>query len=374
MQAPTAAPRTDLTTEQVVNLIEASTSLTIGRGAELLDMNLNVVEDISPDLLGGQVSRSSYANLHGTCQLAVTRELDWGSAIVRPYMTMTDGTTTARFNLGAYFTNVPKRDLEETPPTYDVAGHDILHALSFPVGEAYAVESGSTYLAAVEAILVQQGYTQYLIDQTSADIVLPTDRVWPFEDSTKWLTVVNDLLASLGYAGIWSDWDGRLRCQPYQPPRERAPEWLYAVDSATSMLSNKRSVERDYFEAPNRWVFYRSNAVDDLPPVEGNGIYTYTNQSDGDTSVDARGRVITRTEGVDVADHAALVAQAELRIDADLRLKTSLSLSTAPNPLHWHFDRLVIADPGLGPSMDVLDTSWTLPLDGGDMTHEMVSL
>jgi hypothetical protein len=364
-----------LTTAQVVALIQDAPAVTVSAGGELLDMNLNVLADISDDLIGGQVSRNVYATLHGAATLAVARELDWGTAIIRPTLTMTDGTVTATFRLGAYFCDTPKRAVGDVPQVYDVTGYDILHGLGSPVGEAYAVAAGVGYLTTVEAILTANGYTRYVIDQQATAVTLPTARVWPLDDQTTWLGIVNDLLASIGYQGIWSDWDGVLHVQPYELPRLRAPEWTYDTGEHTSMIAPARTVERDLYLAPNRWVFHRTNGVDGPPPVEGSGVYTYVNATAGPTSVAARGgRVITTVVGVDVADQASLVARAQITIDADLRLRTSREVSTWPNPLHWHFDRLYLNDPAAGPPVDVLGTAWTLPLDGGAQTHSWSDL
>lgn len=376
VQPPTAEPRQTLTTGQVVAIIQDAAAVQVSAGLQLLDLaTLTVVEDISDDLQAGDVSRDSYAILHGTARLTLTRELDWGNAVVRPYLTLSDGSTSATFRLGAYFTATPSRTVNTTPARFDVTGYDILHALTSPVGGAYAVDAGTAYLDTVETILTTQGYGQFTIDPASAASTLPSPKVWPFDDQTTWLQVVNDLLAEVGYAGIWSDWDGRLRCQPYQPPRTRGPEWFYdSTDADTAMLGVQRTVERDFFNAPNRWVFYRRNNIDSTAPVEGNGIYTYVNDSLGDTSVAARGRVITRIVPLDVADQAAMEAVAQITIDADLRPNTTLQVSTAPNPLHWHFDRALLNDPGVGPIVDVLCTKWTLPLDGGDQQQTWVVL
>jgi hypothetical protein len=364
--------RSDLTAAEVTALIQDADAVRVAAGAELLDMDLTVLEDITDDFSGGSVSRNSYSTLHGSSTFVVGRPLDWGRAILRPYMTMSDGVTTARFNLGAYLTSVPVQGGLMMPPVYAVSGFDLLAVLADTVGDAYAVSAGTGYLAAVEAILVARGFTGYLIDQSAAAAVLPEGRVWELDDRTTWLAVVNDLLASIGYAGIWSDWDGRLRCAPYVAPIDRAPEWYYTAGGDQSMIGPDRTRTRDFFDAPNRWVAVRSNQIDGTPPVEGDGIYTYTNDIVGDTSVEARGgRVITRVMMLDVADHAALVSLAEQSIAADLDLRQKISMPTAPNPLHWHFDRLVIADEMAGPTVDAMGTSWTLPLNGGDMSHEM---
>lgn len=363
--------RSGLTAAQVTAIIQTASGVEVDAGLELLDMDLNVIEDISADLQGGSVSRASYATLHGTASLAVSRELDWANAVVRPYMTMTDGTNTARFNLGAYLTSSPRTETGSSPVTWAVDGYDILHVLNTPVGDAYTVDTGVSYLAAVEQVLLDNGIAAYDIDQTSAAVVLDSPRVWILDTQTTWLNVVNDLLAAIGYQGAWSDWDGRLRVQPYQTPTDRAPEWVYDGDVETSMLAPKQTVIRDYFNAPNRWVYFWSKDPSTAAPVEGAGVYTYVNYSYGRTSVEARGRIITAPPvQLDAIDQDSLELQGQASIDADLRLKTTFEVSVFPNPLHWHFDRVLVSGSQLGPVMDVLVSKWTLPLDGGDGSHE----
>lgn len=375
MQPPTADPRGGLTQQQVVDLIEATNAVTVSSGCELLDQALNVLDDISDDLAaGGSVSRNSYDTLHGKARLAITRELDWGQAIVRPYMVLSDGATSAMFRLGAYFTNTPVSSAGENPKTFQVDGYDILHGLASPVGESYAIEAGRSYLEVVTQILDEQGFTAYDIDQSAAGVLAPTPRAWVLDNNITWLTLVNDMLASIGYQGVWSDWDGRLQLQPYTSPLERSPEWVYDATSERTTIGPDRTMTTDYFEAANRWVFYRNNNVDDVAPVEGNGIYTYVNQDQGPTSVTARNRVWSHVEGLDVADHDSLVLEAQRRIDVDLRLKTTFSMTTFPIPLQWHFDRGSLIDPDLTPTVEVMATSWSLPLDGGDMSLELARL
>jgi len=362
--------RNHLTVDEVVALIRDTSAVVVSSGCELLTgMDLLVAEDISDDLEGGSVTRASYATLHGSASLTVTRELPWGSALVRPYLTLTDGVDTARFNLGAYFTNTPERDLTEFPISYAVECQDILAVLDDPVGDAYAVAKSQSYLTAVESILLSRGVVKYSIDQDAASVLLPTDRTWMFDESTTWLTIVNDLLGAVGYAGVWSDWDGFIRCTNYVSPRLRATEWTYDTELLTSMLGS-RTTHRDFFSAPNRWVFYRTNILDGAAPVEGNGMYTYVNLYDGDTSVEQRGREITRVVGIDAADQASLEASAQRTIDADAAIPTKIRANTFPNPLHWHFDVIRVEDTWMGPPAKVLSSQWTLPLDGSEMSHE----
>lgn len=369
--------RDGYTSAQIQSLIRDAEAVGTSAGLELLDASLNVLEDLTDRFEGGTVTRANYATLHGTSSLKIAAELSWGTAIIRPYLMMSgriplDGTTvTARFNLGAYLTNSPKTELGESTITHEVDGFDILHWLNTPVGEAFVVADGTSYLDAVATILNAQGLTKYNIDQTSAGLILDSPKVWAFDDNTTWLNIINDLLAAIGYQGIFSDWDGTLRVQPYILPTDRATEWLYTSDGTTSMLDNKRTVTRDYFDAPNQWVFYWSKDPATAQPVEGAGIYTYTNDTNGPTSVSERGRVISaKPERIDVADQASLIGAAQQRIESDIRLKTTVEASSFPNPLHWHFDRITLADPAFGSIAEGLAVRWTLPLNGGDMSHE----
>lgn len=350
-------------------------SLIFGKGLELTDLSLLPGEDVSADLKSSSVSRSSYATLHGTAKIGIARELDWGKAIVRPYITFTDGTTKARINLGAYFMNAPERDAEEEPVVYDVQCVDILDILRDSVGDSYSVPAGTSYLDAVKVILDSRGVQFPIIDNTAASAVLPTARSWPFDDRITWLSIVNDLLASIGYQGIFSDWDGHLVVQPYVSPRMRPSEWIYNDSPTQGMLARKRSIKRNFTDAPNRWVFYQTNNSGGPAPVEGAGIYSYVNEFIGDTSVAARGRIITRPVGLDVADHASLVAAAQITIDADMQVPQVIKAQTFPNPFHWHFDRMTVDDPRLGPRMEVVGTTWTLNLaPTNTMTHEWTVL
>lgn len=359
MQPPTASPREAYTEAEIVALIRDASDSEFGAGCEVLDMDLALVEDISATLHGGQIQRDSYAIMHAGASLDIGQTLDWGAAIVRPFVTI-DG---VRFDQGAYFTSVPARNSVD-PFLYSVACHDILLGLATRVGAAYIVDNTVPVLTAVEEILVAQGFSQYIIDPERATATLPTNRVWPIDDNTTWLTIVNDLLASVGYAGIWSDWHGRLRCHLYVGPRDRAAEWVYYADGDASQLSIDRTITADFFDTPNRWVAVRQNNIEGDAPIEGDGVYTFTNDTIGPTSVEARGRIITAPLiMIDAVDQAALIAAVNARSAADMSVPTTMDLSIPiPNPLHWHMDRVYLADAEFGGLQEILVSKWNLPL------------
>lgn len=378
MQGLTDGPRAGLTSDQVRYLVANTSSVNTAAGMELIDQNGTILEDVTDDLEGGSVSRNSYADIHGSASFAIGRPLDWGASIVRPYYEMTGALsstattiTTVRFYLGAYFTEAPEEELDDEPTTYDVTGHDILSDLDDAVGDGYSVPAGTFVLDQCETILQSRGWTNYVIDDDARAKVITSPLTWTIDDNVTWLVIVNALLTSVGYQGIWSDWNGALRLHSYTDLASRPPEWVFDVSEATSLMEQGRKRARDLYDAPNRWVFYRGNATEDGQPVDGSGRYEFVNETLGVTSVEARGgRVKTKTASLDVADHSGLVAAASRIIDEDMALPSVLTVPTAPFPLAWHFDKYEVDDPRVGPVSTVLGRSWTLPLDGSAMSHE----
>ena len=380
MQPPTDGPRSAFTTAQVQYLIQNTSSFDIDFGLELMDGldTMRVQDDLSDGMSAATVSRNNFATIHASATFTLSTPLSWGNSIVRPYMTITGTTssldttlTTMRFYLGAFFVDSPQEDLSQVPPTYDATGYDILSILDDSIGDDYAVAAGEPYLARVEQILLGRGITQYHIDQDQGAAVLPAAKVYTIDQDPSWLQVINDLLAAIGYQGIWTDWNGTFQVRNYDAPANRSPEWTLTADVTNTLLTQRRQRTKDFYAAPNRWVFYQSNVTENQP-VDGNGRFEFTNLTNGETSVEARGgRTITRPpEGVDVADHASLVAYAQSVINADTLIPTKISIDTAPLPLVWHMDRYVVTDPVLGAALQVLGMSWSIDLAGADVRHE----
>lgn len=396
--------RDDLTAAQVTALIEAE-NLEVTAGLELYDADETFIEDISDDLVGGTVDRGNYRTIHGTCRLLISRELQWGSQRVKPYLILTaseqiddtwnsgtwnDGNWNggtqlrARFDLGVFLLSTPERRAGETPATFDVDGYDKLEILAHPHGTSYEAAEGDAYLTLVEDLITGAGESKILLDQTAAATTLPTTRVWPLLDrssegqgqegggSPTTLNIVNDLLAAVGYRALWVDQDGYYRSEPYQAPADRGAEWTYSADSDTTTVAEDRMAGADYFATPNRWVFVNDDPAATTFPTEGDGIYTTLNQSDGPTSIDERGRTITRVVPLAAASQTDLVTQGDAIVATDKRLDQRLTLSVSPNPLHLHFDVVAVTDAQLGlTAKKYLVTDWSLPLDGGDQSLEM---
>ena len=353
----------------VVDLVEAPV-VQVGAGLDLLDSSGVWVADISADLTaaGSVIARNMANKIHGTAKLTISRELAWGRDRVRPWVELSaDGQTTTRWNMGVYAMTTPQRNAGETPATYSVDGYDLLTILDTPYGSTYSAAAGSVPLTLIATLLTAAGITN-AIDQAAIAEVLPTGSlvVYPIAQENTTLKIINDLLARVGYGPLWMDRDGRARSAPLVARSSVSPMWAYSTSSATTSVGDQRTGTADFFAAANRLVF-----INDDPgrgtPVEGNGFYTVTNPADGPTSIDGRGRSITKVVKLQAVTQAALMVQADQIVAADKRMASAVAVNVGPNPEHWHEDTVTFADADLGVSGLFAVTEWSFDLGGGDM-------
>lgn len=387
MQALNAAPRDMYTADQILALLEAS-SVEIDCGCELLDANLNVVEDITGDLqnAGGTVTWGAdpdtanevdpNLDIQGQrdCSFGLTRQLNWGTDQVRLYKLHTGaGLTAIRFNVGVFCLTTPDLPGGATPAVYQVTGFDRLYLLQRQVGDSYTVGAGAGVIDSVQQAISDAGLTTPALIDTTGDNVLPADMVWPLiptsGDPTEWLDIVNELLDLIAYDPLWADENGQYRSQPHVDPSTRTPEFILDADDAMrTVVGASRTVTQDQWGAPNKWIFVQQDV--DGTPVEGAGIYTVVNQSDGLSSIDARGGLVYPQQiTLAAADQPTLEALGDAQVTAARAVATTLSnFPTRPLPIAGQSDVVAYSDEAAGGYYLLQATGWTLPLDSGDMT------
>jgi hypothetical protein len=368
-----------ITADQLTILTSPAVEVTAG--CDLLNPDLSFREDISDDLADGHITWTLHATVHRAARLELTRPLRWGVDLVRPNMTVTDRLSglSSRWNVGVFALTTPERTVGETPETYDVSGFDRLHLLQRQVGADYTVAAGVTYRQALLDTFTAAGLSGVLIDGAAADNTLPVARSWPLvgdrvadpdqtDTPVTWVRVVNDLQRAWNGRGVYADENGRFRCEAYQAPDVRPTEHTFDADSSVTILGEDRTLSEDVWGTPNRWVFRRTNGG---TGVEGDGIHTIVNQSDGPTSIDAR--VLTWTSVVDyeAASQAVLVALGNRRVAADRRLTSRLKVTTGPWPCAGHGDIYAYSDLALGSgTRKVQATRWSFDLSGSDVEFE----
>jgi hypothetical protein len=381
VQSLTAPPRTAYSAAQITALLVAP-DLEVDFGVERLSPTLALLEDISADVSGGTVRHDNLANTHGTIEgLTISRALAWGVDRLRPYMLLSSpsvGVSGVRFNQGVFIpTTSPDLTLGETPQSYTVTGFDQLVLLLDNVGDSYSVAAGVNVLVAVRAVLTAAGIVApVLLDSSGSAKTLATVMTWvqSSSESATWLRICNELLAAIGYRGIWCDQDGAFCSSPYVLPADRPSEWRFDVGSLTvGMVAEARTVTSDVWGQPNRWRFVRNDLT--TAPTEGAGRYTTDNTVTGPSSQAALGHIARApVQYLDATSQADLVVQGNRIKAAAMATNEVVSAKVSPFPIAWHADRVTYADPALGVDREAQCRSWSLPLDGSDGDYVMESI
>lgn len=316
-------------------------------GVDLLDLDDQPIGDLSDDVTACTVSRSMYADIHGTVAVTVTSELDWPGVRVRPWQAI-DG---VRFDLGVYGLETPESAADTG--TFDVQGYDKLAGLRNIIGDSYTVASGVEYLTAITDAVTASGMTgvQVLLDTTAAGDMLDSAMVWALDVQApaSYLRVVNDLLSAIGYRGVWADEDGHYRSEPYQPPEQRASEWTFDLsDVATDIVAPGRTVTLDNWQRTNWWRFLRNGMS--AQPVEGAGLYT--------VDLSGSSRKVRAFYAVDASSQASLESQGDRQVQADTSRTRLVDITFGPLPCLGHFDIVTYRDAAMGVDTRCQVRSW----------------
>ncbi len=353
----------------------------VSAGCDLLNPDLSFREDISDYLVDGSVEWSLYASIHRTCDLALTRTLRWGVDYVRPYMILTANGASARFNAGVFLLTTPERRVGEVPETVDAQGYDRLSELIDELGQDYTITAGTTYRQALLDVFALAEVTGVLIEGSAADETLPQAKSYPLigervadpdqtDSPTTFLRVINDLLRQIRFRSLWCDENGVYRCQEYQAPSSRPDEFEFnADDTLAGIVGEDRSVLEDSWKVPNRWTFRWTNPPDGTLLADQSTVIV--NQSDGPLSVDGRGRTKRVTIDYEAASRAKFLSLATDRVASDRAVSRRVELNTGPLPVAGHADIVKIIDSAAGLSGKAQAVSWSLPLDGADMTWNL---
>lgn len=385
MQGLNIAPRELLSAAVVTSLLQGSSVVEVGYGALHLDANLNVIDDISEYMSAGStINSSSSATIHRSCQLNIDSDapVDYFSDFIQPYMMLTNPDTgdTATFYRGVYTMTTPVYDNSALPTVLSITGYDLLSYLNQAVGDSYVVNAGADPVtSAIEVVAL--AFPAATVDFTETTSTLTHDMVWPSGASDPYnsqnsqityLAIINDLLAQVGYAPVWVDWNGVFQMHPYVAPLDRTIEWEFDVqDAEDGIVADPRTSQQDWFDTPNQWQFIITNL--NAAPVEGETQFTYQDNSpDNPSSIQNRGgRIISKVVFIAAADFDSLVLLATQQIILDLMPAETISITTSPFPLAWHYDLVGLTDqnlvnvpPLLTARRLLLGLTWQETLDG----------
>lgn len=379
MQPLLDGPRLSLTRAQVKALLQSQSAIEISYGATGLDGSFSEIADVTGYLSGGSIASDAGATIHRTCQLLLDSDVTdtgWSylSGFVRPYQRFTDVATGifADFHLGVYTLTTPTRSLGPQPGVQAFQGYDLIYLLRQEIGDSYEVAEGEDPAqAAADAIGLAIPEVEVLV--TPSGSTLPGQITWPFDAAqpVTYLNVVQTLLASIGYRGVWVDWNGVFRIEPFIDLQDADFEWVFDFADADNIVSEESTQDIDIYGVPNWWRFVMTDQAD--TPVEGVSMFTWEDSAaSSPSSTVNRGRTIRHIEEVNVTTYADLLSYAQRIISDTLTPSESFSVKTQPFPLAWHLDVIhflndnLLAALPLTPSGErrVVSATWTLPLDG----------
>lgn len=188
----------------------------------------------------------------------------------------------------------------------------------------YSVAAGTVVTTEIGNIITSAGITNYRIQASSA--TTPQSLVWLA--GTSKLRVINDLLASIGYFSLYSDFQGQLVGEPYILPAFRPTVYEF-FDGENAIYEGNFTRDIDIWKIPNRVVI--TGMGDGVTPA----LVSTIDNTDPDSpySIANRGRVIGYTEeGVEAADQATLDAYARRRLIELTTPTASIEIRHAPLP------------------------------------------
>lgn len=357
-----------------VALIEAD-RVTVEFQVDVLDDRNRLVGSIDADNV--IIRHDTNTNVHRSIEMITESELDWPVQRVRPVVTITSARWTDTVPLGVFMLTDPVPEPTE-PVTWSVAGFDLLYLLDQRLTAPVSYPAGQPILTAIRQVLTTRGIFTDRIDNSRALDTLSEPRVWTIEFDGTYLTVVNDLLAMVGYEQLAMTAEGDAAAAPKILADQRPIAWRYDAQAPTSIVDDdNRGYETRNTDAPNFWLFWRSDVERDDPPVIGDGLYAVENASIGPSSQDARGGLIIRSRNdgpIEASSQADLETNADAIVASEIQSAATYRFTTDANPYHKHLDVLECIDRTFGIAGRFRHTSWELNLLDRVMAHETTSV
>ncbi len=181
---------------------------------------LRRLEHVKP---GGHISGNSNARIRWSGSItytgSITRE-QWYQYRIRPQLVINGNL----HPLGVYVVRPAQITRSETGTAMQL---DLYDRTFIPAGDVIdttmSAPAGIHVSALVGEILTSTG--EVAPAMTSSGIKLPSPMVW--EAGTSKLTIINELLAAIGYNALWCDFTGAYRIGPYARPSTRPVSYTF---------------------------------------------------------------------------------------------------------------------------------------------------
>ena len=187
----------------------------------------------------------------------------------------------------------------------------------------YQVAAGTVVTSKVRGIILS-AWPQARIAITESSKTLRSTMDW--EPKATWLEIINDLLDSINYFGLFVDQRSVFTAKPYVDPAKRGVAWEF-VDNENCVHLPEFMEDHDTFAVPNKVLALprsdgESTPLDPVVVTNENAASPYSYQ--------ARGRWIRLLlEDVEAADQATLLGRAKRSLSEATSVGQTLSIAHA---------------------------------------------
>ena len=187
------------------------------------------------------VMRSMSVEMYGTTVADAGFTFDKFKDRLRPVL-ISDGVESS---LGIFMIVSAPRRISETENTMSIEAYDetmIVKQAAFENRTYYA--AGTQYLTIIQNILVSLGFTDILMDSTSASLAADIE----YAPGDNYLEAINDMLDAMNYRHLYQDSNGIIQIRKITEPD--SPEFVYRDQRDFSIIENIRE-ESDIYDLPN---------------------------------------------------------------------------------------------------------------------------
>lgn len=190
--------------------------------------------------------------------------------------------------------------------------------------DAVTYPAGTPVIQSVVDLIQSTGETRIATTDTDATLSTPMS----FDAGESKLTVINKLLETIAYWGLYVDNSGVFQVQPWVAPKDRQPTWVFE-HGPKNLARADYTREQNLAGIPNR-VICRTRGDDDEPALVG----VAQNISGNPYSIEGRGRVIQRVYDVEATSQSSVDALAAMYLENAMSPILKSSIETAVVPLN----------------------------------------
>ena len=349
-------------------------------GLRLLDLQGNLIEDISGDVMANTAIVERTHPSHGSAmakfRCRLSRSLPWTEVLLAPYMTVTDRFTGREriWDMGVYLPEAP--GVKRASEVFAVEAFDLLEVYDTRITASFRADVDDNVIEAVRTFCSNEdrwpGYSfSFAFGANNEEFAY--ERSWPLTENATYLEVANEMLGVAAHRPLWTTRTGEIATEEATLLHARGSEWL--IDGAVpegefgaGQIGNDSEVDLETRKVSNVWLGIEFNPSADIPTEEAGTIYRVRNVDAGPTSIDTRGREVNKVVTTDAVSKAALAIMVDSVAEADVAASERITLTTGPLPFVWHNTTVTINDPKLGLNhVPAVVRAWRLPQDGGKM-------